>query len=129
MIKINQKEYDVLKGLNVKWEWMARDSARSDSENLFLYLEKPYKDYVTGVWSTDSNRVFVDDDYLFRFIQWEDEEPCNIDDLVREYESRKLVQPPVKEQSEKEEKFMKPIRAWTQEDFDWLTQELDILIG
>ena len=95
MMKINQEEYETLKRLegdSDDWKWLVRNSAGSDSEKLYAYSEKPYKDYDAGVW-TDGNRyfilgsrAFIVDDYLFQFIQWEDEEPHNIAELIGEYE-------------------------------------------
>lgn len=95
MAKINREEYETLKRLegdSDDWKWMVRNSAGSDSEKLYVYSEKPYKDYDAGVW-TDGNRdfiigsrVFIVEDYLFQFIQWEDGEPHNIRELIEEYE-------------------------------------------
>ena len=116
MMKINQEEYETLKRLegdSDDWKWLVRNSAGSDSEKLYMYSEKPYKDYDAGVW-TDGNRyfilgsrAFIVDDYLFQFIQWEDEEPHNIAELIGEYES--------------EEKEVK-------KDIEWLKEELNYFI-
>ena len=88
MPKVNQEEYELLKGLDDywKWKWIARDSSGLDSDNLHSYSEKPYKDYGTKTWSTDDNRSFLIFEQPFQFIQWEDESPYNIAELIEEYE-------------------------------------------
>ena len=93
MPKINQEEYELLKGLDDywKWKWIARDFAGLDNENLFLYSEKPYKDYNTKVWSTDDNRAFLIFEQPFQFIQWGDENPYNIAELIKEYEFGRIL--------------------------------------
>ena len=89
MAKINHEEYEILKGLDDywKWKWIARDSAGLDNEKLFLYSEKPYKDYRTEIWKTDNNRFLPVDGHLFQSVRWEDREPYSIAELIREYES------------------------------------------
>lgn len=81
MPKINQEEYEFLKALDDKWEWIARDN----DTILWVYENEPSKyadcwDEYRGVCE-----VVVESD-LFQFIQWEDEEPYNIQELLEEYE-------------------------------------------
>lgn len=86
MPKINQEEYEVLKELDDKWKWIARDG-----ENLMYggvlqaYTEMPQK-RASVMWSNGwgSEKLWVGG--LFHFIQWEDEEPYNIAELIEEYE-------------------------------------------
>lgn len=84
MVKINQKEYEILKNLNDEWKWIARDK----NGNLYKFLAKPRKinDFSWNdrleTWSS------MNDDY-FQFIQWGDKVPYNIAELIEEYEKYK----------------------------------------
>ena len=93
MPKINQEEYEVLKGLDEKWKWVARDKDRG----LYAFTGKPFKKYGPLLyWGTEGFLSFelfdkksfelFDKKDLFQFIQWEDEEPYNIQELIKEYE-------------------------------------------
>src|SRR5699024_4193626 len=79
MPKINQEEYEVLKGLDDRWKWIARNYNGA----LIIYTSKPMKN-PNLYWDSFGERI---DDRLFQFIQWEDEEPYNIVELIEEYES------------------------------------------
>ena len=84
MAKINQEEYKVLKGLDDKWEWIARDKNRC----LYVFTGKPVKKYGPLLyWGTEGFLSFelFDEKDLFHFIQWEDREPYNIAELIDEY--------------------------------------------
>ena len=85
MAKINREEYEVLKGLDVKWKWIARDK----NESLFAYSEKPPKDNHSRDWGFTGDEWHLIGEILFHFIQWEDEEPHNIQELIEEYEKYK----------------------------------------
>ena len=79
MPKINQEEYEVLKRLDSPWRWVARD----EDGGLWVYKSKPNK--LEETWQAG---VFMGlNDYILEFIQWEDEEPHNIAELIEEYES------------------------------------------
>ena len=94
MTKINQEEYEVLKGLDDKWKWIARDK----DGTLVMGAGKNER-YLDG-WFPPVNvgdSLVVDEanavkdvsewENLFQFIQWEDEEPYNIQELIEEYEN------------------------------------------
>ena len=78
MPKINQEEYEVLKGLDDKWKWIARNYNGA----LIIYTSKPMEN-PNLYWDSFGERM---DDRLFQFIQWEDEEPHEIAELIEEYE-------------------------------------------
>ena len=81
MTKINHKEYEILKGLDNKWKWIARD----ENNSLWAYSKepdkKPYGWLSLAVFDKELEKE------NFQFIQWEDEEPWNIQELIEEYES------------------------------------------
>ena len=82
--KINQEEYEVLKELDDKWEWIARDSNAS----LWAYKTKPRRCGGSIEWEdpVDGNYHYIYTDQ-FNFARWEDEEPYSIAELVEEYEN------------------------------------------
>lgn len=84
MAKINKEEYKFLKNLDDKWEWIARDTSRNRHRSkLSKYKEKPKK--TPYQWLAFNYEDM--DDSKFKFIKWSDEEPYNIQELVKEYES------------------------------------------
>ena len=92
MVKINREEYEILKGLDDKWKWVARDLVGE----LYTFVKEPYKDDEFKQWSNDtcdwSNYTcdwIMFENNLFHFIQWEDEKPYNIAELIKEYEDSK----------------------------------------
>ena len=84
MKKINQEEYEVLKELDDKWEWIARDSNAS----LWVYKTKPRRCGGSIEWEdpVEGNYHHIDGD-RFSFVRWEDEEPYSIAELIEEYEN------------------------------------------
>ena len=93
MPRINRVEYIVLKGLDDKWEWIARDKDRS----LYAFTEKPVKKYdPSPYWDTETGRShsvveLIDVLHLFQFIQWGDKEPHSIAKLIKEYEFENVL--------------------------------------
>ena len=109
MTKINQEEYEMLKGLDDKWKWIARDEDRG----LYVFTKKPVrKDGYSSYWRVAELEDpytalgLFDEIHLFQFIQWEDDEPYNISELIEEYES---------EETE------------VKKDIEWLKKELDLI--
>lgn len=85
MPKINREEYEILKeALNEGYEWIARDSHNP----LCTHRHKPIKQdhWIQQYWGNVGNGYKEIDDRLFQFIQWEDEEPYYIAELIEEYE-------------------------------------------
>ena len=80
MVKISKKEYEILKSLDDRWKWIARDG----SGELYIYGEKPKK-FATD-WVSERDYYLYLGNKAFQFIQWEDEEPCGIAELIEEYE-------------------------------------------
>ena len=119
---INKEEYELLKSLEDKWKWIARDKYLKGSPfygELWIYEYEPGRaeDHWMDDWEGSKH---IPNDDLFHFVQWEDIEPYSIDYLVLEYESENLPQPPVKEQTEKVEvpQFV----------FDWIEESKDFSI-
>lgn len=79
MAKISKEEYWFLKGLNDGWKWIARDSNTS----LWVYEKEPRKH--EDCWGDSMGTCEMIDSPLFQFIQWEDEEPWNIRELIEGY--------------------------------------------
>jgi hypothetical protein len=82
VIKVSDDEKVILRNLNKKYKWIARDK---DSNVLDIYDEKPTKG--TSFWANiegiGSERLKLFN-HLFQMVQWEDKEPTLIADLLRE---------------------------------------------
>lgn len=77
-IKVTQTEYHILKGLDDKWKYIARD----ENGDLFLYKNCPTRGI--DVWGYDDYyHRFYAFNALFTFIKWEDEEPYSIEELLK----------------------------------------------
>lgn len=83
MAKINQEEYEVLKP-KLEEEYTHVGKSR-DGKLQFLqgYIERDMK---REEWSDGWGQTYMRPVNLFQFIQWEDEEPYNIAELIEEYE-------------------------------------------
>lgn len=81
MPKINQEEYEILKGLNDKWEWVVFESPRIE-----IYEVKPYRNEDGKWWWRGYSGVTTLHVDLFKFITAADEDPYNIAELIKEYE-------------------------------------------
>lgn len=122
MTKINHEEYEILKGLEDKWKWIARDSNSGNDGRAYAYLEKPFKRDRVGIWSCGKG-VHLINVQSFQFIQWEDEEPYSIVKLIKDYEFGKILLAMAEEETvlelgcESEEAEMK-------KDIEWLKEEV-----
>ena len=66
----------ILRNLPEKYKWIARDK----NGLIFLYAKKPSKcEYSWG----GCKYILLPLEHLFQFIQWEDEEPYSIEDLLK----------------------------------------------
>ena len=86
MPKINQEEYEILQFLNNTKDWIVRNP---DGQLWAVEGEAPWKAPFYETWKEndgqDTTKVDVSS-FLFQFIQWEDESPYNIQELIEEYE-------------------------------------------
>lgn len=87
---ITKEEYGVLKYYHTTgYKWIARD----ENEELYAYKTKPIK--LTCSWLNFNIRerfdTVCDDDHLFQYIKWDDEEPTKILDLMQDYESHQII--------------------------------------
>ena len=74
--KLTEDEKAILKVLlNEKYKWIARDK----NGCLYVYASKPEK--VITIWEGSGLPMFPFD-HLFQFIQWEDDEPYSIEELL-----------------------------------------------
>ena len=76
--KPTEDEKVILRNLPKGYKWIARDS----SGMVYIFIERPTK--LSCIWSGDSllGRV-IPFGHLFQFIQWEDEEPYSIEELLK----------------------------------------------
>ena len=76
-VKLTRFEYEYLKVAKKEgFNFIARDG----DGRLFLYKNKPFKSLDEWiVASKDCSRIL---DSLLNFVKWEDEEPCNIDEIL-----------------------------------------------
>ena len=87
---ITKKEYELLKYyLATGYGWIARDK----NKELCVYEIKPTK--LTCSWLNlhihERFDSVCDDDHLFQYIKWDDEEPTKIDELIKDYESYQAI--------------------------------------
>ena len=85
MAKINHEEYEILKALDEKWKWIARDSGSVLSDTLWIYEYVPERaqSYWMEGWGEYKELPY----HLFRFVQWVNSEPYRIAELIEEYEN------------------------------------------
>ena len=119
MPKINQEEYEVLKALDDKWKWIARDK----NGGLYKFQEKPKK--VNSFRWNDRNQTWLGmSGDRFQFIQWEDESPYNIQELIEEYlyDNRPKLFIDGQEQSFE---FIEESEETEVKDLQWMKEQLE----
>lgn len=126
MTKINDEEYEVLKSLRDSWKWIARDN----DTILWVYEKEPRKhgDDLSGVhghyWDEPSGVCESVDSDSFQFIQWGDENPFSIAELIEEYE--KGYKGSWEHAIEfSEELFGESKEAEVKKDIDWAIKEIE----
>lgn len=134
MTKINQKEYDILKGLDDKWKWITRDEDNPEStfqNQLWLHELKPTRNYEMWLGGGRATEKLGHEE-LFEFIQWKNKEPYNIAELIEEYEGNLIkVTPwtPNPLDFEREETEVKKDKKWLLERVDNYIPPHDKTVG
>ena len=79
-IKLTEDEKAILRNLPKKYKYITRDSF----ERIWVHKNKPRKGPL--IWDGNENDYFIllIYNHLFQFIKWEDEEPYNIEELLKE---------------------------------------------
>lgn len=77
-MEISEDEKIILKNLPVKYKWIARD----ENGDLNLYETKPTRSVKTGYWASDNYHDFNYFSHLFAYINWGNESPFKISDLL-----------------------------------------------
>lgn len=79
-IHLTDDEKVILKNVDKNYRWIARDR----SEELFAYADKPCKNDEKNYWNCCKHVSLCVFSHLFQFIKWSDEEPYNIDELLKQ---------------------------------------------
>lgn len=77
--KLTEAERVILENLPKEYKWIARD----ENNRLWFYTEKPEKEdflWQAPSFYTQYIQLF---NHLFQFIKWDDEEPYNIEELLK----------------------------------------------
>ena len=74
--KLTEDEKVILRNVPKEYKWFARDI----NGCLYIYENKPEKGI--SIWEA-SGLPMTTFDHLFRFIEWEDEEPYSIEELLK----------------------------------------------
>ena len=75
--KLTEDEKVILRSLPKEYKWIARDL----SGMVYIFIERPEKGQ--AIWY-GCGQPMIPFYHLFQFIQWEDEEPYSIEDLLGE---------------------------------------------
>ena len=75
--KLNEDERFILLNLSEKYKWIVRD----ESGLIYLFTNKPFKDLNRWMGYDPLMCPFK---YMFKFINWEDDEPYLIEELLGE---------------------------------------------
>ena len=79
-ITITLQELTILEAIDKEWLYIVRNA----QGQLYLHKIKPIRSTKASVWQNHDRgyHVFTAFNHLFKFIQWEDEEPYRIDELI-----------------------------------------------
>ena len=86
MPKINREEYEVLKGLDDKWKWIAK--IRGMGLVAFDIAPKKYGNSKDWAYARSSQRKELDRN-LLQFVEYDDDYPYSISELIDDYEDSK----------------------------------------
>ena len=78
--QFSANEKTILRSLNEKWKWLARD----EDGILYVYTHRPIKSSESYTLSDGSWEKFNTFGHLFQAIQWTDDEPVEIEKVIRE---------------------------------------------
>ena len=83
--KLSDDEKVILRNLPIEYKgYLARYETQCDGFSILIACKsKPIKDNDLGVWSSNDDFTILPYDHLFQFITWEDEEPYNIEELLK----------------------------------------------
>lgn len=78
---LSEAERAILENINKDYKWIARDR----DEKLYIYTVKPSRSTLFNNWNliegkAGSMSIF---NHLFQFITWQDDEPYNIEELLK----------------------------------------------
>ena len=79
---LTRLEYELLKHWSKRYKYIARDK----DGYLFVYKDRPYKN--DDVWGTFCSHGSIEKDFydFFKFVEWKDKEPVNIEELLNNCE-------------------------------------------
>lgn len=83
-IKLSDDEKAILRSIPKEFKWICRDEG---DKGLYVYTEKPSRDNICKLWyvkEPEYGRPLELFKHLFQFIKWEDEEPYNIEELLKD---------------------------------------------
>ena len=86
-IKLSDDEKVILRSIPKEFKWICRDEG---NKGLYVYTEKPNRDNICKLWyvkEPEYARPLELFKHLFQFIKWEDEEPYNIEELLKDENS------------------------------------------
>lgn len=79
--KLSDAERVILENLPEYYKWIARDEF---DNQLFIYTVKPIKNEIKNNWGAEGDNADLElFNHLFQFIKWEDENPYNIEELLK----------------------------------------------
>ena len=79
-ITLSEAERIILENINKDYKWIARD----ENNYIYVYENKPTKE--ESRWKNNGIDLYEDIfvfNHLFQFITWEDEQPYNIEELLK----------------------------------------------
>ena len=81
-ITLSEAERIILENIDKEYKWIARDK----NNYLFVFENKPTKDKDKSSWQSNGLDLYEDIfvfNHLFQFITWNDEQPYNIEELLK----------------------------------------------